>query len=423
MTTVSFPRFRVTETSTAPRLSLDGADGAERDLPFAPDLLHAAHRLAQGPGEDAGGRPDFREAAFGQLARFALCDEGRLSRFLDYDSLLAPDTPPVRPREVSLIVTKLCNLRCLHCYNDSALRDPNELDESEKVALVDYLGRWGVTILNLTGGEPTIDPVFPTILDLARRYGMGVKISTNAWHVSDALAEAIRNGTVLQLSVSLDGVDAGTHDHLRQRRGSFERVVKSLRMLRDCRPKTLVLNVGIHRGSLAQMDDLARLAAELGVDVLAYKPVTFSGRPGADAPFVLGHAELAEFASARDRLRVEYAGRLVIDGKLTGDEVQPELQEDLHCQAAQTAMVIKADGTMLPCDTLSGVPAAPNFRRTAPMTAWLRDPVFSWFRTLRDSSSGGGCGTSGCPGTAASKQLAAEGGRVAFVPLRSLGTR
>jgi MoaA/NifB/PqqE/SkfB family radical SAM enzyme len=426
----SMAHFRVTDGLAGPCLRPGGPDGGDRFVPLAPEMLPAARRLvgaphgaADAPGTDTWG--GFRAAALAQLARFALYDEGTLSRHVNYDSLLAENAPPARPREVSLIVTKLCNLRCLHCYNDSGLRDPRELGADDKLRLVSYLGRWGVRIITLTGGEPTIDSVFPEILDIARRYRMRVKISTNAWHVSQALTKAIKDGTVIQLSVSLDGADAATHDTFRGRDGSFDRVIASLRTLGGCRPKTIVLSSAIHRGSLTQMEALASFAAEQCVDVLAFKPVTFTGRRGIDAPFLLGHADVAEFARTRDRLQAAYRGQLVIDGKLTGDDVPPELQEDLHCQAAHSSMVIKADGTMLPCDTLTGVPGAPDFRSVTPMTAWLAHPVFTWFRGIRDHSSGG-CGTSGCPGMKVSKQLVATGADDAsapFIPVQQLFRR
>jgi len=428
----------VEEDARGARIAVSEGPHRRRALPLAPAVVRFARQLeveaATGhrpedtyrtPGAADGGPLDFTEAAFAQLVRFALQDDGTLSRYVDYDRLLGPGAPPARPREVSVILTKRCNLRCLHCYNDSALRDPHELQDDEKLRLVDYLGRWGVTVLNLTGGEPTIDPTFAGVLALARRHRMGVKISTNAWHLPGALLDAIRAGTVIQLSISLDGADAATHDHLRQRRGSFDRVLASLRLLEECRPRTVVLNAGVHLGSLEQMDVIAGLAAAAPVDVVAFKPITFTGRPHGDASFVLGHSELADFARTRDRLRREYAGRLVIDGKLTGDDVQPELQEDLSCQAAQTAMVVQADGRLLPCDTLAGVPDAPNVRDVAPMTAWLGDPVFDWFRGIRDSSSGG-CGTSGCPGNAASKAIRGADRAAAapvFVPLQQLRPR
>lgn len=430
MAAVPMTHFRVTDGPAGPCLRAGGPDGGNPFIPLAPEMVPVARRLADASG---GGADDletdtwagFRAAALAQLARFALCDEGALSRHVNYDGLLAQDAPPARPSEASVIVTKLCNLRCLHCYNDSGLRAPRELSTDEKLRLISYLGRWGVRILTLTGGEPTLDAVFPEILDIARRYRIGVKISTNAWHVSHALAEAIMDGTVIQLSISLDGADAATHDAFRGRGGSFDRVIASLRTLADCRPKTIVLSSAVHRGSLAQMEALAALAAAQRVDVLAFKPVTFTGRRGIDAPFLLGPDEVAEFARTRDRLQAEYSGRLVIDGKLTSDEVPPDLQEDLHCQAAHSSMVIQADGTMLPCDTLTGVRGAPDFRSVTPMAAWLAHPVFTGFRGIRDHSSGG-CGTSGCPGMKVSKQLAATGAAdpsAPFIPVQQLFRR
>lgn len=384
--------------------ALSGPSGQTLLAPSARSGLLEA--IGQGVASYTGSLED---ATFVQLLRYQLLGEGSLSRFIDYDRLLPVGAARVRPDNVAVVLTKLCNLRCLHCYNDSGRRDERELSSDQKIRLVEYLGRWGVPLLTLTGGEPTLDPAFEGVLELARTFGMRVKVTTNGWRVPTTLLRAIDDGTVLQVNVSLDGADADTHDYLRARPGSFARVVQALAILRAHAPRMLVLNVSIHRSALSQMAQIAEIGASLGVTAVSYKAVTMTGRSGPAHPeqFLLDRDELQAFAVERDRLREVYRGQMEIDGKLIAETVAEDLLERVACNAGSTSMFIDADGVMLPCETLHPWPSAPRFPAVAPAAAWANDDLFVSFRSLRNRSAGG-CGTPGCPGVRARAGLAPQ---------------
>jgi MoaA/NifB/PqqE/SkfB family radical SAM enzyme len=345
------------------------------------------------------------EACYAQLLEFYFCGTGRLSRFINYSELFDGFAFPVRPKEVSVVLTKLCNMTCLHCYNNSGRKDPNELSAQEKLQLIDYLCRWGIGRLTITGGEPTLDPLLPKCLHLATSFGVGVKLSTNAWRLPDAVVNAIGEKTVQQLNISLDGADAETHDTFRRKRGSFDEVIRTLSALRTQPPRLLVINASVHRLSIDQMPAVAKIAADFDATAVSFKPITSTGRSDLDTSFFLDENLLKRFRDERNRLRQKYKGILEIDGKLIEADFG-DLLENVTCNAGRTAMMIDADGRMLPCETVSFVSDAPNCRDVLPMQAWLSSPLFNWFRT-RSASSPGGCGTKGCPGS----QIRAELGR------------
>jgi radical SAM protein with 4Fe4S-binding SPASM domain len=378
-----------------------------RTLPYGEGQRPLVTAMLQGRRDY---EPTFDEIAYLQLARFYLFDEGRLSPCLDYTQLVPSLALALRPREVSFVVTKLCNLQCLHCYNDSGHRHPNELPPAQKVALVEFLGRWGVNWLTLTGGEPTLDPAFDDLLMIAGRYRMAVKVSTNGWRLPDRLLEAIDGRVVAQINISLDGSDAATHDWFRQHEGSYARVMRSLEALRSTSLRRLVFNVSIHRGSLAQMETLTRVAIENRATAVSFKPVVSTGRRGMTDDFTLSDAQVASFKTERDRLRCVYGNDVEIDGKLLAEEINPSLLELVACGAGESAMFIDADGRMLPCESVSYLKHAANVRTITPMHAWLEDPAFTWFRDLRSrvaTSCGGSacCGSTGCPGNQGKQHL------------------
>ena len=205
---------------------------SDRELVLSPAGLTALRATLSGEPTTAGA---IEQAAFVQLLAFYLLDRGSLSPVMDYAVFLRDGPVSVHPSEVSIEITRLCNLRCLHCYNDSGKRDVDELGDDEKLALADYLGRWGVRRWNLTGGEPTLDPSFPALLSVGEQYGIAMEVTTNGWALPDCLLAAIEAGTVVQVNLSLDGADAVTHDTFRGRSGSYARVLSSMQTLARCR--------------------------------------------------------------------------------------------------------------------------------------------------------------------------------------------
>jgi MoaA/NifB/PqqE/SkfB family radical SAM enzyme len=335
---------------------------------------------------------------FIQYVKFYLLGIGKLSRSIDYSSVLARSDLKWRPEAVSFIVTKLCNFRCPHCYNGSGLSHPNELSYREKLAVVEYLGKWGVPRLILCGGEPTVEPALRDILEIARRYRMKVKLTTNGWNIPAFLFDAVAAHVVTQVNLSLDGATAIAHDGLRGRAGSFSRVMRSLKQLRNS-SALVVLNSCVASGRVQEMEAVVQLAIEIGCGAVSFKALLASGRPDSSVTArALSFNEMALFQAERERLGARYRNQLSIDGALITDRVPTELLDNVSCNAATTAMTINADGTMLPCEIISSFANGPNIRHVPAAQAWVDHAVFSSFRSAKLGLSGG-CGTAGCPGS------------------------
>jgi MoaA/NifB/PqqE/SkfB family radical SAM enzyme len=359
------------------------------------------------------GTKSIEEAALLQLLSFYLLERGRLAPVIDYSFLLDQGKEYMQPADVSLELTRLCNLRCLHCYNDSGRRDPAELEDREKLEMADYLGRWGVRRISITGGEPVLDPSFAGLLSIAGEYGIAVKVTTNGWEVPDALVAAIDEGTVFHVNVSLDGADEATHDAFRGRHGSYARVLRSMRILAECRPRVLQLNASIHTVSVRQMEALAQLTLEYGFDSVSFKPVTSSGRNDGRTDFLLTLPDLRIYQAERARLASLYAGRLHVEGNILGGAVPESALDRIGCNAADRSMLILSNGRMTPCAALNADSWAPHVRTISPMEAWLTHPLFQDFRSMKRAA---GSSHLGCPGS----RFASAGSTAANGALRVL---
>jgi radical SAM protein with 4Fe4S-binding SPASM domain len=129
---------------------------------------------------------------------------------------------------IQMDITNSCNLKCIHCYqpNQHGAELPfaswqNILDQyselTEKLALK--------PCLSLSGGEPTLSPLFaPMLNEIRHRWPAAViTIITNGTALSEKIISVIKShGADVQLS--LDGPDAERHDVIRGK-GSFDKMM------------------------------------------------------------------------------------------------------------------------------------------------------------------------------------------------------
>ncbi len=354
---------------------------------------HSGHKLALSPSGAAALRAilngalspvcNIEQTALVQLLGFYFLNIGSLSGVIDYASLLQEDPGLMQPTKVSFEITKACNQSCLHCYNDSGKRAPDELNRDQKMAIVDYLGRWGVRYLNITGGEPVDDPSLPDLLSLSNNYGIRVILTTNGWILTDSLIAAINEGTVVQVNISLNGVDAATHDTFSGKRSSYMRVLNSIQLLGKNRPRTLQLNATVNSSTVNQMEGLVNVALDNGFDIISFKPITFSGRSDVPRDFLLSLADLHFFRKERARLRAIYNGRIHVEGQILDNELPDSVLDRAECGAAEWSMVIFSDGKMTPCTALKVQTCAPSILCLSPIHAWLTDSLFVNFRSMK----------------------------------------
>ncbi|WP_164494954.1 radical SAM protein, partial [Streptomyces sp. ADI98-12] len=108
-----------------------------------------------------------------------------------------------------------CNFGCKHCYLGE--RPFSGLGWEDKVRLLDIMREAGVLWLQITGGEPTMDPHFQGAYWYAWQAGMMLTISTNGsllWRPD--LLKLFRDCPPYRLVVSMYGASEESFDTLTQ---------------------------------------------------------------------------------------------------------------------------------------------------------------------------------------------------------------
>lgn len=142
-----------------------------------------------------------------------------------------PNPSSVRLDLIWLELTGRCNLKCVHCYADAGPGRP--LDEGMQLPdwqrALSEAARLGCRRVQFIGGEPTLHPGLPTLIEQAHELGFEqICVFTNGIHLTEALRELFLRYQV-QLAVSVYGSSAEVHDSITQRRGSFAKTEQTLR--------------------------------------------------------------------------------------------------------------------------------------------------------------------------------------------------
>ena len=295
------------------------------------------------------------------------------------------DRPLAGPLIANLVITYRCNNTCYQCdlprpwfYRARGLE---ELDTDGFKRVIDDLAELGAVGINITGGEPTLRPDCFELLAHAKRAGLYVNISTNAYNlVKPGRVEALLATGVRGINISLDGARAETHDRARGAPGGFERVEKvtaEVVAARDGGKPTITYLFVIGTENHAEIPDLLALASARGVDAVGFMPVFDVYRDRAPrSPDELAAMERA-VAALREEKRGRYRGLidnsdeyLSLFGAAWRGDPSP-----LKCYATYHHVLIDSYGNLFPCALPyhNGGPPLGNIREMPLRQYWTAD--------------------------------------------------
>jgi MoaA/NifB/PqqE/SkfB family radical SAM enzyme len=216
-----------------------------------------------------------------------------------------------------LEVTDRCNLACAHCFKCAESHDlPVELVER----VLAQAAELGVRSATFGGGEPTLHPGLPRMLERAVALGMRVGLVSNAKgfaRTAEWLRELPRGDEGLAaVSFSLDGPDADTHDAVRAP-GAFAGVREALALCRDLGIATTTKTV-VQRQNLGRLEAIVRLASSMGCEAAEFAgmvPTLAAVRSGLQP----SPAELRRARAELDDLAGVYRTRVLRDISLGHD--------------------------------------------------------------------------------------------------------
>lgn len=243
-------------------------------------------------------------------------------------------------RFARLHLTKQCQLECVHCYAESGpyVSREGELTVERWHEIIDAIAACGGERLLFTGGEAL---VYRGCLDLmrhAKMRGLHVTLFSNGILIPRYIDD-LKN-CVDQVQISVDGIDAVTHDQIRGT-GSFLKAIRAIRALLDAKISVRLGMTVMEKNWSSIRDGFLTFAKEYENTDLEYRlgyGVSTHGRGG----------------TLDDKLTVEQT-REIVDGFLAQvqHETKPIAQRTIGCGYAEQ-LVIGPDGMVYPCHLLDG---------------------------------------------------------------------
>ncbi len=175
---------------------------------------------------------------------------------------------PQIPRLIFWELTTGCNLRCLHSRASATeLSSPDDLSKNEAMGLIDQFAQYAPLILVLTGGEPLFRKDVFGLASYAASRGIKVALATNGTLVNEVVAARIAEAGIVRVAISLDGVDAVTHDGFRGIPGTFEAAIRGMKHLQKA-GIPVQINTTVTRRNVHQLQAIYDLAIGLGAAAL-----------------------------------------------------------------------------------------------------------------------------------------------------------
>jgi MoaA/NifB/PqqE/SkfB family radical SAM enzyme len=289
----------------------------------------------------------------------------------------------LRPRRLPvlvLMVTDKCQLRCTMCGAcDYSPGDHNMLSLEEWKAVVDSAARLRTGIISITGGEALLRRDLFELIAHIRSYGMAVHLNSNGLLLNEKNVAQLHALGVETVSISLESVDAPTHDAIRGA-GMFERTVKGIRTLRAGAPEVRIgVNCVVNKHNLDTLPAMPEWAAREGVDQLKFAPIhtnlQHKDKPvGSYADMIFREADIPAFEGVMQK----------IEGALHALHLQTTSapffagmsslyrpgNSNFYCYAGYAIAVIDAQGNVAACFDKAG---AANVRERPLDEIWRSD--------------------------------------------------
>lgn len=172
------------------------------------------------------------------------------------------------PLEAVIEVTKLCSVKCSHCYigDQRWILNPSELKTEEWEAIFLNLQKAGILCVTFTGGEPLIRKDFATLWEKASDLGFLLQLYTNATMVSEKWEDLFINFPPRRVEVSVYGTQSKTYESLTGVSGSFDRFLKGLELLLKWNCNVL-LKAPLLKENIHQIEDFRKFANRYGLSI------------------------------------------------------------------------------------------------------------------------------------------------------------
>jgi radical SAM protein with 4Fe4S-binding SPASM domain len=308
------------------------------------------------------------------------------------------------PRNVVWELTLRCNMNCAHCGSEAGSARGQELNHEEAISLCHQLGELGCEQLTLLGGEPFLREDWEDLALCLHRHGIKVNAISNGYLMDQALVDRIKRAKLSNVGISIDGLQE-THEKIRRKSGSFQRVLNALSLLQQNGiPSGMV--TAITKDNLIELDRLFQIAIEKKVGIWQLQIAVPRGNLCEHRDFVIQPEDLQMLEQFVLRARSEQ--RIIVyvaDNIGYFSQNEESLRRNISgpkwlsfwtgCVAGILALGIEANGDIKGCLSMPTIPEfiEGNIRQESLAEIWNKPGNFSYNRNFHIGLLEGDCAT------------------------------
>ena len=172
-------------------------------------------------------------------------------------------------------------MACRHCWlapgYDKNGDKSRFLPKATFAAVINEALPLGLTAVKLTRGEPLLHPEFTGLVRMVAAKNLRLNVETNGLLCDAAIAGEIAQLPQKSVAVSLDGVNAATHDRIRGVSGAFEKTCAAVRHLAGAGVAPQII-MTVMAANVDQVEPMIVLAENLGAGSVKFNVVQPTAR-------------------------------------------------------------------------------------------------------------------------------------------------
>ena len=252
---------------------------------------------------------------------------------------------------VYLELTRACNLKCIHCLNNSGIKQKDELTKEDLLKLIKNFSSHGVQEIRFTGGEPLLFNGIYDLIKFATEEGICTSLGTNGTLVTKEVAKKLKESGLKKVVVSIDG-NKKTHDKIRGKK-NYQKAMNGLKYLQKNGINVRVNSV-IMKSNMEDVIKLAKKMSRKKITIFIRRFIS-SGRGKHLENNMLNKKD---YDYVRNKLQKELTKKTYVNGHyLRNDEgVNSRIKlpfEIRGCKAGQRAITILPNGDVNLCGFLA----------------------------------------------------------------------
>ena len=245
---------------------------------------------------------------------------------------------------ISWNITRLCNLKCTHCYLPAGFVDTNrfpagqyregELSQSQCFRVIDQIAEINPNVLLiLTGGEPLLRPDILEISNYAAQTGFLVVMGTNGLLLNDLTVQKMVDHGVNGAGISLDSADAVNHDKFRGLDGAWQSAMNGIEALKRANVDFLI-QTSVTRWNYDEIPQVVEFAYQLGAKVFNLYFLVRTGR--GKTVMDITPAQYESMLSTLFELQEKYANKMLVAAKCAPHYKRVVYEQQLDSPFLQT---------------------------------------------------------------------------------------